>query len=390
MDKDNNSAIIAALALNRAFGSNPRIARSLIDNLGSSEAVFSLSENDLRELFRSDTASQGKISPSLLEYAAKEYDNLSHRGISFVYLYDEAYPALLRECEDAPVVLYVRGSDHPREIFSKERVFLSIVGTRNITPYGKRCCESIVQALSACGKSPTVVSGLALGVDITAQMVALGMGLPTIGVSPVGIDSIYPRRHGMAAEKICSAKGSCIVTDYPPETTPFASNFLRRNRIIAGLSLATILVESGARGGGLITARLASGYGRSVFAVPGRIFDDKSEGCNALIAGKIAEAVNSPSLLPYVLGLSDSIPARRNKNLLRESLLSRFGEEEGSRLNELCDAIRKQGGEVSPDELCRKSGLDYSEVARCIGILESEGFITTDVFRRCSINAKFA
>lgn len=389
MDKNNNSTIISAIALQHAFGAQPRISRSLIDNLGSPEAVFSLSDKDLDAIFRSDSAKyRQRISPRLLEDAEKEYESLSQKGISFTYLYDDVYPALLRDCEDAPILLYVKGTDKTNEIFRKDRNFISIVGTREMTPYGKRTCKRIITALAECENKPTIVSGLARGVDITAQMAAIGARLPTIGVSPVGIDTIYPKRHISHARVICAAKESGIITDYPPETIPIAANFIRRNRIIAGMSNTTILVESGAKGGGLITVRLASDYGRNVFAVPGRIDDYHSAGCNAVIANKTAEAISSPQLLPFILGLSQNAP-QKHKTSIEEAVRNHFGEEEAKPLILLCGLI-KHHSEIDPDELCRSSGLEYSEVARCIGILESEGFISTDVLRRCSINTKFA
>lgn len=389
MDKNNNSTIIGAIALQHAFGTQPRISRCLIDNIGSPEAVFSLSSKDLDAIFRSDALGcREKLSSHLLEDAAEEYEKLSQKGISFAYLYDDAYPSLLRECEDAPILLYIRGAGGAKDLFENGRRFISIVGTREMTPYGKRSCERIVEALAKCENKPTIVSGLAMGVDITAQTAALRAGLPTIGVIPVGIDDIYPKRHRSAAEKICASKGCGLITDYPPETIPIAANFVRRNRIIAGMSSATILIESGAKGGGLITARLASGYGREVFAVPGRIDDFRSIGCNAIIANKTAEAVCSPELLPLALDLAPMV-TQNHRQTMEEALRSRFGESEAEQLITLCNLIRRSS-EIDPDELCRRSGFEYPQVARCIGILESEGFISTDVFRRCSINAKFA
>ena len=130
-----------------------------------------------------------------------------------------------------------------------------------------------------------IVSGLALGVDITAHAAALEGGLPTVGVSPVGIDDVYPRRHVPFVERMCATPGCALVTDYPPGTFPAAFSFIRRNRIIAGLAGSTVLIESRIKGGGMITARLAAGYGRDVFAVPGRIDDIRSQGCKTRRSG---------------------------------------------------------------------------------------------------------
>ena len=299
---DKTSSVVSAIALNAIFGNEPKFSHHLIDALGSASAVFSLSEQERLELFGPYNARAAQITPAALEAAQAEYERLSAQGCQFLDIFDEGYPEALRECPDAPLLLYVRSATPAAELFGG-RPAVAVVGTRDQSLYGRECCQRILRALSEAPSKPLIVSGMAIGVDVTAHAAALDGGLPTIGVSPVGVDDVYPHRHAAFAERMCSTPGCALVTDYPPGTFPAAFSFIRRNRIIAGLAGATILVESRARGGGMITARLAAGYGRDVYAVPGRIDDVRSQGCNQLLKEQVAAPVASPETLPVSLGL---------------------------------------------------------------------------------------
>lgn len=388
MDKFDQSRV-GAVALNTVFGYEPKFSHQIIDSLGSPEAVFTMPRSRLAEILGPYSRYLDKTGPGALEKARREMERLEAEGYRIVTCLDDCYPELLRECPDAPVALYVRSSSEPSEIFGS-RPLISIVGTRDQSLYGKEWCEKLVGALSRAPVRPAIVSGLALGVDITAHMAALGYGLPTIGVSPVGIDAVYPRRHSVAAAKISGSPGSAIITDYPPGTTPLAVNFLRRNRIIAGISSATILIESKVRGGGMLTARLAAGYGRDVLALPGRIDDLRSAGCNLLIRQNVAEPVISPETLAESLGLGRSAGARRRP--VGEELAQHFAgmlpEEELERLRAVMEAVGEHRG-ITIEELCTQLETGFPEAARYTGLLESEGFITIDVLQRCTINCKF-
>lgn len=383
MDKERLS-VVSAIALNSIFGSNPKLSHCIIDTLGSTEAVFGLSGQELDETFGPYRNLRDKICPASLESAEREYDRLSAMGYRFVSIMDEDYPAMLRECPDAPVLLYVRSFSPVREIFRKDTTFVSIVGTRDMSLYGKEFCRRMVKALAEAPSRPVIVSGLALGIDISAHLAALEYGLHTIGVSPVGIEDVYPARHASAAGRIAGTPGSGIVTDYPPGTVPLPFTFLRRNRIIAGLSGACILVESRIRGGGMMTARLAAGYGREVFALPGRADDARSRGCNLLIRGRIAEIIDSPEALPEALGLGKC--ARGTRTGMEESVRRHFPGLSGPDAEALCGMaghIRDNRG-ISLDELCSARGMSYSDVSRLAGMLESEGLIEIDLLQRCS------
>lgn len=387
MDKEKLSRI-SVLALNRIFGYEPKLSHSIIDALGSPEAVFSLPEDELLHIFGPFSKYLPQINDTALEKAEKELDGLLSRGCSVLGICDSAYPELLKECEDAPVALYVRSGTDAASIFNR-RPAVSIVGTRDISPYGKEWCERIVSVLSRAPIKPLIVSGLAIGVDITAQMTALCCGLPTVGVLPVGITEVYPRRHYVAAGKIADSPGSALVTDYPPGTPATAFNFLRRNRIIAGISSATILVESKVKGGGTMTARLAFGYGREVLALPGRIDDVRSAGCNRLIKEEIAVPIDSLESLPEILGLGQAggIAPDNSAERVKEYYSRILDAEDSDAIAALFRTIGKNRG-VCPDELCRMCGMDYGRVSRLTGLLENDGFIETDLMQRCTINGK--
>lgn len=378
---------VCAIALNSIFGFEPKIPMSMIHNLGSAEAVFNLTQDELNSILGPFSRYSGKICPEALDSAARELDALTKEGCTFVHSGMDCYPCLLKECEDAPVGLYVRSGTDPGALFGQTPC-IAIVGTRDISPYGRYWCERAVQALSFSPVRPVIVSGLAIGVDITAHRAAMECGLPTIGVSPVGITDIYPWRHRSDAEKMVSTQGCGIVTDYPRGTAPVAVNFLRRNRIIAGMAQATLLIESKVKGGGMMTARLASGYGRDVFCLPGRVDDLRSGGCNRLIADKMADCLADPDSLPEVLGLGRW--KRKSRNGLAEELERRYGgRDDYENLKRLAYAVRDERG-VCLEDLCARLDMSYMEVSRLAGELESGGIITTDLMQRCSLDSKIS
>ena len=387
---DKTSSRVSAIALNAIFGNEPKFSHRLIDALGSAGAVFALSEQERLELFGPYNPHVAQITPAALEAAQAEYERLSAQGCQFLDIFDEAYPEALRECPDAPLLLYIRSSTPAAELFGRTPA-VAIVGTRDQSLYGRECCRRIVRALSEAPARPTIISGLALGVDITAHTAALEGGLATIGVSPVGVDDVYPRRHAAFVQRMCSTPGCALVTDYPPGTFPAAFNFLRRNRIIAGLASATILVESRIKGGGMITARLAAGYGRDVFAVPGRIDDLRSQGCNQLLKEQVAAPVASPETLPVALGLGRLKPSREAdlETAVRRRFATALPHEEVDRLVRIALLVRARRG-IQLDEICREADLAYADVARDTGLLEEEGFISMDLLQRCTINVKIA
>lgn len=377
---------VCAITLNRIFGFEPMIPLQLIEHFGSASAVFEISQQELRRIPGLPGKYIPLISREQLDISEREYERLTGCGMRFVTILDGDYPRMLKECEDPPVGLYVRCSSDPDDIFNS-RPAVSIVGTRDISPYGKRWCEEMVRAIACSPSKPAIVSGLAFGVDVTAHAAALACGIPTIAVIPTGIDDIYPSAHRVIAEKIAEAPCSAIITDYPPGTQAVKINFLRRNRIIAALGTSTILVESKIRGGGMMTARLAYGYGRGVFALPGRIDDIRSQGCNALLRQKIAEPVASIGTLCEDLGLGMYSP-RRLKDL-QEIVRERYTSDGDLPLIlKIATAIRRRPG-ISIDEICEQEGITYSDVSRCTGKMECDSLISIDLMQQCNIVTKF-
>ena len=211
------------------------------------------------------------------------------QGIQYVTIHDDLYPAMLKDLKrEAPQVLYIKTSTPLAELFKGD--FVAIVGTRDPSSYGISSCRKILRHLAGeRDPKPTIVSGLALGIDITAHAAALEAGMKTIAVLPCGLDEIYPKVHTPVAEKIATTPGCALVSPFPPGTAPTAYNFFARNPVIAALSNSTVIVESRVKGGAKIIARAAYQIERKVFAIPGRIDDIRSDGCNELIAEGIAD-----------------------------------------------------------------------------------------------------
>lgn len=379
---------ICLCALNTIFGYNPMAGLALIEGLGSGAAAFALEPAELRGLLRGYPVHASRMDGRALEAAASQLEDMAARGAAFVSVADDCYPELLRECPDRPIGLYVCGASPPEILFSKKPV-IAIVGTRDISPYGRKWCRRIVEALSCTEEKPLITSGLAYGTDIAAHMHALDLGLPTIAVMATGIDSVYPASHRGAARRIVRGEGCAVITDYPPGTEPIPINFIRRNRIIAGMSSAVILIESRIKGGGMTTARLADGYSRPVYALPGRTDDERSQGCNRLIGEKTAEIFTDADDLVLRLGLHAPAraPERSAAERLRVRYLRTLSEPKIEAVSKVYAAIEASAG-ISPDSICRQTGLAWPEVAECISILENDGLISVDLLQRCSTTGK--
>lgn len=378
---------ICALALNRIFGHDPVVGGGLITHFGSAAAVFGATETELRALLPGKASWTLSILSADLDNEQRELDKLQENNLDFIPVTDGAYPALLKECNDPPIGLYYRSGSPPKKVFG-ERPAIAVVGTRNLTPYGRQWCIEIVSALASASKKPAIVSGLAYGTDFTAHSTALGRGLPTIGVLPTGIDAVYPFRHEPLARMMDEAEGCAIVTDYPPGTPPLPINFIRRNRIIAGLSRAVILTESRVKGGSMITARFAADYFRDVYALPGRVDDLCSQGCNLLIRNSMAEPITDLEDLIAKLGLGSGSP--RSKASFREAVAAKCATlESRSRADELLStamAIKQERG-ISVGLLTERSGRPFHEIVADTALLESWGFISIDLLQRCSANS---
>ena len=386
---ENHEEKACLCALNRIFGFEPKTALALIEHTGSARELFSLSARDLELLTGPGFRHRGEICIRAMEEAAEELHRLESERIRFCGWTEDCYPPLLRECADAPVGLYIKSTTPLSELWA-HRDCISVVGTRDISLYGRQWCEKIVRELAYTQEKPAIVSGLALGTDIEAHRTALENGLPTIGVMATGPDTVYPWRHRETAERMVSTYGCALVTDYPPGTAPLALHFLRRNRIIAGMSRATVLIESKIRGGGMMTCRLAFSYSRDVYALPGRVDDVRSQGCNMLIGQKIAEALTSELSLPESLGIRT---ASRKRTPVGKDVTQAFqgmiSQERMECVEAVLELIRRERG-ITIDELSRQSGLGYRQTADAVSLLETEGIIYVDILQSCSINHKNA
>lgn len=266
-------------------GVGPVNARKLIQYFRSASAIYGSSEEDLLRIPGIGSAMVGNLlNERFLRLAAQEFDKIQQTGIRCLSWEDAEYPYLLKQCEDAPLLLFLKGG-----ISLGKKRFISIVGTRNMTSRGRSFCEQFVRDLTPY--APVVVSGLAYGVDICAHQAALRHGLETVACLGHGLDQVYPQAHSLHVSRILERGG--VLSEFWLGTPPEPMNFVRRNRIIAGLSKATVVVESALKGGSLITADLAFGYNREVFSVPGRPGDVFSQGCNLLIQNQKAQLLQS-------------------------------------------------------------------------------------------------
>tara|TARA_R110002072_G_scaffold22615_1_gene79448 strand:+ start:288232 stop:289338 length:1107 start_codon:yes stop_codon:yes gene_type:complete len=282
------------LALQRVSNLGDRTAKKLLHLLGSAEAVF---KEKKRNLLKIDGIGASKLkglnSAALLDEANDEIEFIETNKISFSYFKDKSYPEALKHCHDGPILFFNTGN-----IDIQNKKIISIVGTRNITSYGKSFCEELISDLAMV--NPVIVSGFAYGVDITAHRAAIENNLQTIGCLAHGLDQIYPRSHKKYMEKICQNGG--FITEFWSTDAFDRNNFLKRNRIIAGISEATVVIESAEKGGSLVTADIAHSYNREVFAVPGKATDLQSTGCNNLIKYHQARLITSAADIIYMLG----------------------------------------------------------------------------------------
>ena len=278
---------IYQIGLTMINGVGDILARHLLQTLGDAMAVFAEKRQLLERIpgIGSNIAAEIKR-PEILQRAEKELAFIEKNNISCFFLTDTDYPTRLRECPDAPVLFYFKGNTN----LDAARI-ISIVGTRNMTDYGRELTESFIKDLAKSIPDVLVVSGLAYGIDICAHRSALRNRLPTVAVLAHGLDRIYPSGHRNTAVEMLESGG--LLTDYPSGTEPDRPNFLRRNRIVAGMSDCTVVVESAEKGGSLVTADIAFSYGRDVYSFPGRVGDTHSKGCNHLIRENKAGLITS-------------------------------------------------------------------------------------------------
>lgn len=332
--------------------------KRLVAYCGSAEAVFQEKRKALEKIhgikeFTVDAICHPK---DILKRVEQEVAFIEANDIQPLFFQDQGYPRRLLQCTDSPMMLYYKGSAP----LNATRV-VAIVGTRNISDYGRECCSKLVSDLVDDGV--LVVSGLAYGVDTMAHRTAVKEGIPTVGVLGNGLQQIYPAANKKLAMEMLANGG--LLTECMSGTQPDKENFPRRNRIIAGMADAVIVIESALKGGSLITADLANSYSRDVFAYPGRVMDIYSQGCNYLIRTNRAHLMESVANLRYVMRWERRHPEERQTTILRE-----FSEEEKKIME--CFGDKRV---VSLDDLIIGTGLPTTKLASLLLNLEFDGVL---------------
>lgn len=356
-----NDSLLYKVALSIVPGIGSILARNLVAYVGSVEGIFREPVSRLTRIPGIGEINAGRIrEKDLLPRAEQELEFIEKNGIKIFFYLDEGYPVRFRNCPDAPVVFYMKGNvnlDAQRSI--------SIVGTRNATEYGRQMCEELIRDLSSGGHNILIVSGLAYGIDIHAHKSSLKYQVPTVGVLGHGLDKLYPSAHARIAKAMLENGG--LVTDFPSKTKIDPANFIRRNRLIAGLGDATVVIESGEKGGALITADIAASYDRDVCAFPGKSGDFYSKGCNNLIKKNIAALIENAADLLYVLGWEES--ASKNQPV-QQTLFAELTEDEKKVIGSM-----KQNDKVFIDNLSQDTGFPANKTSALLLNLEFKGIV---------------
>ncbi len=332
--------------------------KKLINWCGSAEAVFKSSARELLSIPGiGHTVVNNILDQKVLGRAEKEIRFIEKYHIRPLFFRDEAYPQRLLNCYDHPLMLYFRGDAD----LNQKRI-IAFVGTRRATDYGRVRCRELIEGLQ--GKEVLIVSGLAYGIDGCAHRRAVELGIPTVGVLGHGLDRIYPAPHRKLAGEMLEKGG--LVTEFLSETNPDRENFPKRNRIVAGMTDAVVVVESDKKGGALITARLANSYNRDVFAVPGRLTDRFSTGCNFLIKTNQAALVQSADDIGYIMGWDD-----RRTNADRQTRLF----VEMTETEKFLYQLLEETGTMGVDKLTVRSGFAPSTVSAALLGMEFKGLV---------------
>ncbi|MHC1706254.1 MAG: DNA-processing protein DprA [Bacteroidales bacterium] len=352
--------LLFEIALTLIPGIGDITAKRLIAFCGSAEAVFKEKRQALMKIpgigsVLADTV----LKQNVLSRAERELEYIYQHEIKAHSIHSDTYPERLKHCVDAPLVLFARG---PADLNAP--ITIAVVGTRKSTQYGREACQELVKGLSEI--KPLIISGLAYGIDTISHKAALDNGLITVGVMAHGLDRVYPPANNALARKMII--DGALVTDFLSNTVPDRENFPKRNRIIAGLSDAVVVVEAARGGGALITADIANSYNRDVFAVPGRWSDEYSKGCNYLVSTNRAALIQSPRDLMEAMNW-----CKKNKAVVTQTeLMITMSPDE-----ELLYKILFENGETGVDLLCLSSGLSPGRTANALINMELEGIITS-------------
>ncbi|MCF8229299.1 MAG: DNA-processing protein DprA [Bacteroidales bacterium] len=356
--KINNQQLLYQIASTLIPGVGDIVGKKLIDYCGSPEAIFKEKKAHLLKI-RGITRKtlNGIFSPKLLHRAEEEIAFIEKYSIQTMFYTKEDYPTRLKQCIDSPLMLYYKGNAD-----LNHQKIISVVGTRSATHYGREIIEDLIAKLKEY--NILVISGLAYGIDTLAHKTSLQHGLQTVAVLAHGLDRIYPYLNKNLAEKIARQGG--LLTDFMSKTNPDRENFPKRNRIVAGLSDAIVVVESAKKGGALITADIASSYNRDVFAIPGNVGVKYSEGCNFLIKTNRAALIQSADDIIYMMGWKE----QKKKKTVQRKIFIELPENERKLLEML-----KENDELGIDKICIKSGISATKVASALLNLEFEGLV---------------
>lgn len=349
--------LLYLLALSNIPGLGPVKAKSLLKHVGSAQEIFKQKRTTLCGIPEIGQITAHSLSKVNFHTAEKEIEFLHREGINAVTWSDSNYPQRLRSCEDSPIVLFGQGKFewNPKKA-------ISIVGTRKCDSYGKQFCLSLIEAIRP--HSPTVISGLAHGIDAAAHLAAIEQGLPTLGCVAHGLDKLYPSLHKPLADRMKQHGG--LVSEFFSETTIAPEMFPMRNRIIAGMSDCTIVIQTDIKGGSMITAHIAQSYGREVFAVPGRVNDRLSRGCHKLIKTNIAAILTSAEDLVNYMHWDETPP------IIQSQLI--FPEHADSNAAAILHALHTSADQTF-DDLLHQTQLNWGLLNSTLLQLEFDGFI---------------
>jgi len=350
-----------------------QLALTLIPNIGPVQAKILLQHCNAEEIFHAKKTFLEKIegigpvrAASVAAFkdfskAEEEIKFIEKYKIKPLFVTDKDYPKRLLNCYDSPTLLFYKGTAD-----LNAAKIVCIIGTRSNTDYAKQVTEKLVKELAS--QNVTIVSGLAFGADAIAHKAAVKNNLPTVGVLAHGLDQIYPAEHAGLAKDMIKHNGG-LLTEFKSKSKPDKHNFPTRNRIVAGMSDATIVIETGLKGGSMITAELANSYNKDVFAIPGKVTDAKSVGCNYLIKNNKAMLLTDAAELIQVMQWEDKVQRKKDKRSQRELFIEMTADEK------TIAAILREKETVHIDEINGKSGLSSSAVAAAILNLELKGVI---------------
>lgn len=354
-----DTELFNTLALMRVDGVGDVVAKKLINHCGSAEGVFKAKKLQLLAIEGVGEILYNNLkNKEVFALAEAELKYIASNNINTCFYLEKDYPERLKHCIDGPVLLFTSG-----DISLEGRKAISIVGTRQMTSYGSDFCRKLIEDLAPL--NPVIISGFAYGVDIHAHQVAMENNLKTVGVVAHGLNQVYPKVHKKYVARMEENGG--FITEFWSSSNPDKENFVKRNRIVAGLSEATIIIESADKGGSLITANIANDYNRDVFAVPGRITDKYSMGCNNLIKQQKANVLTCAADLIYMLNWE--LEEKKHKPVQKQLFISLEGDEQL-----VYDYLQKNGKELM-DTIALQCNMPIYRISSILLNMELKGVI---------------